>query len=94
MIQVTIRIPTPLRTFTNGASQLTVEAATVRDALQAAGTEHVELLARILDDAGDLRTFVNLFVGSKNISQLDGLDTPVAEGEVLSILPAVAGGDQ
>ena len=54
--------------------------------------EHEELLARILDDAGELRTFVNLFVGSKNISQLEGLDTPVAKDDVLSILPAVAGG--
>ena len=94
MTQATIRIPTPLRTFTNGASQLQVEASTVREALQAAGAEHEELLARILDDAGELRTFVNLFLGSKNISQLEGLDTPVANGDVLSNLPAVAGGIQ
>ena len=92
MHQLTLRIPAPLRSFTGGASELFVEADTVRGALQAAGSKHDALLSRILDQNGELRAFVNLFVGSTNVSQLDGLDTPVRSNDVVAILPAVAGG--
>ena len=92
MTRVTLRIPTPLRSFTSGAAQLSVQAGTVREALRFAGKEHAALTERILDEDGELRTFVNLFVGSTNVARLDGLDTSVADGDVLAILPAVAGG--
>jgi molybdopterin/thiamine biosynthesis adenylyltransferase/rhodanese-related sulfurtransferase/molybdopterin converting factor small subunit len=80
----------PLRAFTGGNGTVASSGQTVREVL--ANLNSAELLARILDDAGNLRSFVNLFVGDTNIRALDGLDSKMPEGEVLSILPAVAGG--
>ena len=92
MTQTTIRIPTPLRSFTGGSAELEVGGSTVREALSRAGEEHQDFPSNVLDDSGELRSFVNVFLGSKNLTQLDGLDTPLGNGEVLTILPAVAGG--
>lgn len=92
MANVTVRIPTPLRSFTNGADQVSAQGRTVGEVLQDLGTAHAGLLGRIVEPDGRLRNFVNLFVGSRNIRTLDGLETAVAEGDVLSIVPAVAGG--
>ena len=87
-----LRIPTPLRSLAGGSSRLEVRASTVREALENVGREHTQLLPRLLNDEGELRSFVNVFLGSTNIRQLDGLDTAVSERDVLAILPAVAGG--
>jgi molybdopterin/thiamine biosynthesis adenylyltransferase/rhodanese-related sulfurtransferase/molybdopterin converting factor small subunit len=92
MSAVTVRIPTPLRPFTGGADQVRVPGTTVGDALQALGAVHAGLLERVINPHGELRSFVNVYRGSDNIRSLGGLDTPVSDGDVISIVPAVAGG--
>jgi molybdopterin synthase sulfur carrier subunit len=85
-------VPTTLRTLTAGASEVTVEGATVGDVLQSLESAHPGFAERLLDDAGGLRRFVNVFVADDDVRFLDGLDTPVPDGETVSIIPAVAGG--
>lgn len=92
MSQVTVQIPPPLRPFAGDAAELRVEAGTVAQALDAVGAGRAALLARILTPEGELRPFVNVFVGERNIRRLDGLATPLAAGDVVAIIPAVAGG--
>jgi len=96
MTAVTIRIPTPLRGYTDGRAEVEVEVtemrATVGEALAALGTAHEGLLDRVLTPTGELRQFVNLFIGERNVRQLGGLAAPLAAGDVLAIVPAVAGG--
>lgn len=88
----TIRIPTPLRNATGGASTVDVEAATVGEALAALESAHPGVAERLLDDEGKLRRFVNVFVDDEDVRFAQGLETPVAEGATVSIIPAVAGG--
>ena len=92
MSTVSVRIPMPLRDYTHGADEIAVEAATVRQALEVLGARHKGFLDRVLDPSGELRQFVNIFVGARNIQVLDGLATQLAKGDVISIIPAVAGG--
>ena len=92
MNRVTVRIPTALRPFTNGAGEITVDADTLRHALSEIERRHPGLSARILTPEGDIRPFVNLFVGENSARFMDGLDTPLSEGAIISIIPAVAGG--
>lgn len=89
---VTVRIPTPLRNLTDGQAAVTVEGSTVRDVVAALDSAHPGVGERLLDEDGDLRRFVNLFVRDEDIRFQDGLDTPVGDDEVVSIIPAVAGG--
>jgi MoaD family protein len=92
MSHIRVRIPMALRPFVDGAEVLEVEAATVGAALEQIGTRHTGFLQRIVLDNGELRPYVNVFVGSDNIRSSGGLDTPVNDGDVVSIIPAVAGG--
>ena len=92
MSTVTVRIPTPLRSFTGGADQVRVEGATVGEALAALGAAHAGVVERVMTPQGDLRNFVNVFRGSENVRSLKGLATPIADDDVISIIPAVAGG--
>lgn len=89
---VTVRIPTQLRPLAGGSSEVSVEATTVAEALKALEAAHPGFHDRLFDDAGKLRRFVNVFVADEDIRFLDGVDTPVAEGSTVSIVPAVAGG--
>jgi molybdopterin synthase sulfur carrier subunit len=89
---VTIRIPTQLRNLSGGASEVQVEAGTVTDALKALDTAHSGFAERLFDDSGALRRFVNVFVADEDIRFLQGVDTQIADGQVVSIVPAVAGG--
>lgn len=89
---VTVRIPTPLRELTDGQATVSVEGSTVRDVVAALESAHPGVSERLLDDDGDLRRFVNVFVRDEDIRFQDGLDTAVADDEVVSIIPAVAGG--
>jgi sulfur-carrier protein len=91
-MSLTIRIPTQLRTFTGGSGEVQVEAASVGDALKALDAAHPGLADRLFDDSGQLRRFVNVFLADEDVRFLDGLSTPIAEGQTLSIVPAVAGG--
>ena len=89
---VTVRVPTTLRTLTAGASEVEVEGTTVAQVLDSLEVAHPGFKDRLLDDAGGLRRFVNLYVADDDVRFRDGLDTPVAEGNTVSIIPAVAGG--
>ena len=88
----TVRIPTALRTLTGGASEVSVDGATVEEVLKSLEAAHPGMAERLFDDAGALRRFVNVFVADEDIRFLDGLSTPVAAGQTVSIIPAVAGG--
>ena len=88
----TLRIPTQLRTLTGGAGEVTVDGSTVGEALKALDAAHPGFGERLFDEDGKLRRFVNVFVADEDIRFLDGLATPVEDGGVVSIVPAVAGG--
>lgn len=92
MSRVIVQIPPPLRPFADDAAELAVEADTVGDALARVGADRPALLARILTPEGELRPYVNVFVGERNARRLDGLATPLGPGDVIAIIPAVAGG--
>lgn len=91
-MSVTVRIPTTLRALTAGESEVSVDGATVAAVLNNLEAAHPGFKERILDDAGELRRFVNLFVSDDDVRFLNGLATEVATGDTLSIVPAVAGG--
>lgn len=88
----TVRIPTQLRTLTNGSKEVDVEGATVGDVLRSLDEVHPGVGERIFDEEGQLRRFVNVFLADEDVRFLQGLDTPVADGSTISIVPAVAGG--
>jgi molybdopterin synthase sulfur carrier subunit len=90
-MSVTVKIPSQLRAVTGGESELSVDGETVGEALDAVFDEHGDLRERITQD-GDLRRFVNVYVSGEDIRFQDGLDTPVSDGDEITILPAVAGG--
>ena len=91
-MSVTVKIPTQLRSITGGESETTVEeATTVREVLDGLYDRYDGLRERISED-GDLRRFVNVYVGDDDIRFLDQLDTAVQDGDEVTILPAVAGG--
>ena len=90
---VTVRVPTILRTLTGGASEVPVEgAATLSELLDKLDADHSGLKGRVLDDAGKLRRFVNVYVGEEDVRFAGGLETPTPDGVTVSIIPAVAGG--
>jgi sulfur-carrier protein len=91
-VSVIVRLPSQLRTLVGGAGEVPVEAATVRDAIIAVDGLHPGIAFRVLDDKGALRRFVNVFVADEDIRFLEGLDTPLAPGTTVSLVPAVAGG--
>lgn len=87
-----IRVPRPLRAHTDGLSQVDVDGSDVRSALADLVRVHPALQERLLDPDGELRRFVNVFVGDDDIRHLDGLDTVVEEHDTVTLVPAVAGG--
>jgi len=91
-MSVTVRIPTTLRPLAGGRSEVAVEGATVGEVLQNLDAEHPGFADRLLDDDGGLRRFVNVFVADDDVRFMDGLQTPVPDGETVAIIPAVAGG--
>jgi MoaD family protein len=91
-VAVTIKLPAQLRAAAGNATEAQVDGATVGEALDALYIQHGELRERIADGDGGLRRFVNVYLGGEDIRFLDGLQTPVADGDELTILPAVAGG--
>jgi MoaD family protein len=89
---VKVKLPTQLRAAAGGASSVEVEGGTVREVLDAVYGAHPELKDRLADEDGTLRRFVTVYVGGDDIRFGDGLDTPVADGAEVQVLPAVAGG--
>jgi sulfur-carrier protein len=91
-MSVTIRVPTQLRTLTGGSGEVGVDGATVGEALKALDAAHPGFAERLFDEGGELRRFVNVFLADEDVRFLNGLSTPVADGQTISIVPAVAGG--
>ena len=89
---ISVRIPTQLRTLTGGAGEVPVEAGTVGEVLKALDAAHPGLGERLFGEDGQLRRFVNVFVADEDVRFLEGLETPVQDGQTVSIVPAVAGG--
>ena len=87
-----MRIPLPLRSFTGGAAEVCTHGATVGEVLEELGPHYDGLLQRVMTAEGTIRNFVNVYVGAEDIRALQGLATPVSDGDVISIIPAVAGG--
>jgi len=92
MTEIAVRIPAALQPFAGGQRELRAAPGTVADVLQQLSGPHPQLVQRLLTPEGALRPFVNVFVGRVNVRDLRGLATRVIAGEVLTILPAVAGG--
>jgi sulfur-carrier protein len=91
-VSTTVRIPTPLRTVTGGSSTVEVDGATVGEVVKNLEEAHPGMAERLLDDGGNVRRFVNVFVDDEDIRFAQGLQTPVRDGTTVSIIPAVAGG--
>jgi sulfur-carrier protein len=91
-MSATVRIPTILRTFTSGAGEVTAEGSSLREVLDNLEAGFPGIRDRILDEQGALRRFVNVYVGDDDVRFLGGLQTEVADGTKISIIPAVAGG--
>jgi molybdopterin converting factor small subunit len=89
---VTVRIPTQLRTLSGGAAEVKIDGATVADVLKGLDAAHPGFAERLFDPSGGLRRFVNVFVDDEDIRFLQGVETQLADGTVVSIVPAVAGG--
>jgi sulfur-carrier protein len=89
---VLVKTPTQLRAAAGGEAETQVDGTTVQEVLEGLFARHDELRSRLYDDDGGLRRFVNVYVAGEDIRFLDGLETPVADGSELTILPAVAGG--
>ena len=89
---VTVRIPTQLRELSGGNAEVSAEGGTLATVLAGLETAHPGFRERLFDDQGELRRFVNVFVDDEDIRFLDGVNTPVADGATVSIIPAVAGG--
>jgi sulfur-carrier protein len=88
----TVRIPTPLRKLTDGQSSVSVEGGDLRSVVADLERQHPGIGDRLLDEDGQLRRFVNVFVRDEDVRFQDGLDTEVGDGDTVSIVPAVAGG--
>lgn len=88
----TVRIPTPLRNATGGAATVEVEGGTLKSVIDDLEAQHPGIGERLLDDSGELRRFVNVFVDDEDVRFQEGLSTPVEEDTTVSIIPAVAGG--
>jgi len=89
---VIIHIPTPLRAYTDDQATTPVPGATAGEALRALVARYPELETNLYTDDGSLRQFVNIYVGDEDIRHLDEEDTPLSEGDELSIVPSIAGG--
>jgi molybdopterin converting factor small subunit len=89
---VSVRVPSLLRTFTSGESAVTAAGATLAEVLDDLEASYAGIKGRILDDNGELRRFVNVYVGNDDVRFLDNLETPTPDGVQISVIPAVAGG--
>jgi molybdopterin synthase sulfur carrier subunit len=89
---IKVRIPTPLRPLTKGQGEVEVAAASIVDLIDTLNTAHPGIKARLCDESGELRRFVNIYVNEEDIRFLKGKDTSLKTGDEVSIVPAIAGG--
>lgn len=87
-----LRIPTPLRSYVNGQSEVAVKGETVAEAMESLMSQYPSLRPHLANRQGQLRPFVNLFLRETNVRDLQGLGTPLEESDILFLVPAVAGG--
>lgn len=91
-MSVLVRIPTPLQKLVGDQAEVNVDAGTLRDAVAKLADQNPEFKTRLLDDSGELRRFVNVYVNEEDVRFLQKLDTPLKDGDEVSIVPAIAGG--
>jgi molybdopterin converting factor small subunit len=91
-MSASVRIPTILRTYTDGKAEVPADGATLAEVIESLEKNHPGIAARVLDDTGKLRRFVNVYVNDDDVRFSEGLLTAVADGASVSIIPAVAGG--
>ncbi len=91
-MSVSVRIPTILRTYTSGESEVSASGATLSEVLDDLDGQYAGIKGRIVDESGELRRFVNVYVGNDDVRFLDHLSTPTPDGAQISVIPAVAGG--
>lgn len=91
-MSVSVRVPTILRPYTQGASEVSADGATLIEVLDSLDTSYPGIKGRVLDDSGELRRFVNVYVDDDDVRFADGLQTTIKDGGQVSIIPAVAGG--
>ncbi len=91
-MSVHVRIPTILRSYTEGVSEVTAEGDTLSAVLDDLEASYAGIRSRIVDETGELRRFVNVYVGNDDVRFLDNLGTPTPDGTQISVIPAVAGG--
>jgi molybdopterin synthase sulfur carrier subunit len=91
-MSVSVRVPTILRTYTSGESEVSASGTTLSEVIDDLDTNYSGIKGRILDDNGELRRFVNVYVGNDDVRFLDNLATPTPDGTQISVIPAVAGG--
>ena len=89
---IKVRVPTPLRRFTAGVDEVTASGASVRAVIEDLESRHPGMRERLLDDKGELRRFVNIYLNGDDIRFLEQLDSKVKDGDDISIVPAIAGG--
>lgn len=92
-MSTTVRIPTPLRRVTDGQDKVSADGATLGEIIDSMESQFPGIKARICDDDGNLRNFVNVFVNGEDVRFMDGMSSATADGDEISIVPAVAGGD-
>lgn len=91
-MSVVVRIPTPLRRMTGGKDKVEVESANLASMVEELEGSYPGMKDRLLDEEGELRYFVNIYLNGEDVRFLDGLDTSMSSGDEVSIVPAVAGG--
>jgi molybdopterin synthase sulfur carrier subunit len=91
-MSVLVRIPTPLQKLVGDKAEVSVEATSLREAIGQLAEGNAEIKGRLLDDSGELRRFVNVYVNEEDVRFLQKLDTPLKDGDEVSIVPAIAGG--
>jgi molybdopterin synthase sulfur carrier subunit len=90
----TLYVPTPLRKLTNGKSKVEFSASNVDDIIARADVEFPGFRERVMDDDGEIKRFVNVFVNGVDVRTLQGKATPVKDGDEVSVIPAMAGGSK
>ncbi len=91
-MSVVVRIPTPLRKMTNGQAKVEMQSSNLGELVEKLNSEYPGLKERLIDENGDLRYFVNIYLNGEDVRFMEGLETTTSEGDEVSIVPAVAGG--
>lgn len=89
---IRVRVPTPLRPMTGGKSEIEMEGNSIAQLIENLGAAHPGLKERLYDEKGEVRRFINIYVNEEDIRFLTGKDTPLKDGDEVSIIPAIAGG--